>query len=68
MSTNGRQIYEKDERCVWCVKADRAVAVKVGLGELTNEGVVIKKGLTEGDVVIVGGMHKVGEGTRVKSL
>ena len=68
LPNNAIQISEKDERFVWCVKADRAVAVKVELGELTHDGVVIKKGLTEGDVVIVGGMHKVGEGTRVKSL
>ena len=40
--------------------------VYVNLGEISNEGIVIKSGLTTNDLLIVAGISKISEGQKVK--
>lgn len=60
------QVSDTDRRFVWCVKDGVATAVTVETGALTERGVIITNGLTEGMEVIVEGMQKLSEGTKVK--
>lgn len=62
------QVSDTGRRFVWCVQHGKATAVTVETGGFTERGVQIVSGLSEGMEVIVEGMQKVGEGTKVKTL
>ena len=40
--------------------------IKIELGELTNSGFVVKKGLKKGDLLVVAGLHSISNGLTVK--
>lgn len=62
------QVSDSGERFVWCVADGKATKVVVETGALTREGVVIRNGLQAGMTVIIEGMQKVSEGTKVRIL
>lgn len=62
------QVSGRGERFVWCVRDGQAVRVPVAVGALTDSGVTVTRGLESGDRVIVEGMQKVSEGTKVEEL
>lgn len=51
---------------VWVVKDGKSYQQYVVADELAPEGVIIKNGLADGDTVIVAGMQKVSNGTKVE--
>ena len=56
-----------DGRYVWCVKNGKSTRVKIETKEFASEGVIVTKGLSEGDSVVVDGRQKVYEGGSVKA-
>lgn len=62
------QIDEHNHTFVWVAADGTAHKRSVSISELLPEGVVITKGLAEGDMVIVEGQQKVSEGMEVKML
>lgn len=62
------QVSGRGDRFVWCVRDGEAVRVPVTVGALTDSGVLVTRGLEKGDRVIVEGMQKVSQGTKVEVL
>lgn len=62
------QVANDNRTYVWCVEQGEAKVRYITLGELTQQGVVVTSGLTEGLAVIVEGMQKVSEGAKVRVL
>ncbi len=52
-------------RFVWTVRGDSAVRTAVTTGRLVNDGIVLTGGVAAGDRVVVDGMQKIGEGSKV---
>ena len=52
-------------RFVWTVRGDSAVRTAVTTGRLVNDGIVLTGGIAAGDRVVVDGMQKIGEGSKV---
>ena len=52
-------------RFVWTVRGDSAVRTAVTTGRLVNDGIVLTGGIAVGDRVVVDGMQKIGEGSKV---
>jgi RND family efflux transporter MFP subunit len=50
---------------VWIAENDVAKRKFIDIGDLTNDGIVVSEGLSAGDKVIVEGMSKVSEDTRI---
>ena len=59
------QIAETGERFVWKIEQGQAVRAPVQTGELSDTGLIITRGLSEGDQVICEGYQKVSEGMKV---
>ena len=68
LPNNVIQLSHTGERYVWCLRDGKAIAVTVRIGELTDNGVQITDGLSEGDLVITDGYQKVSEDMKVKAL
>lgn len=68
LPNNVIQLSHTGERYVWCLRDGKAKAVTVCIGELTDNGVQITDGLSEGDLVITDGYQKVSEDMKVKAL
>ncbi|WP_455787404.1 efflux RND transporter periplasmic adaptor subunit [Parabacteroides goldsteinii] len=68
LPNNVIQLSHTGERYVWCLRDGKAKAVTVRIGELTDNGVQITDGLSEGDLVITDGYQKVSEDMKVKAL
>lgn len=66
LPNNVIQLSHTGERYVWCLRDGKAKAVTVRIGELTDNGVQITDGLSEGDLVITDGLQKVSEDMKVK--
>lgn len=58
---NGNHTY------VWIVKNGIATREEISIGKLHKDGVIVERGLKEGDQVIVNGYQKISNGTRVES-
>ena len=52
-------------RFVWTVRGDSAVRTAVTTGRLVNNGIVLTGGVAAGDRIVVDGMQKIGEGSKV---
>ena len=52
-------------RFVWTVRGDSAVRTAVTTGRLVNNSVVLEDGVRSGDRIVVDGMQKIGEGSKV---
>ncbi len=52
-------------RFVWIVRGDSAVRKAVTTGRLVNNGSVLTAGAAAGDRIVVDGMQKIGEGSKV---
>lgn len=52
-------------RFVWMVRGDSAVRKAVTTGRLVNNGIVLTGGAAAGDRIVVDGMQKIGEGSKV---
>ena len=52
-------------RCVWTVRGDSVVRTAVTTGRLVNNAVVLEDGVRSGDRIVVDGMQKIGEGSKV---
>ena len=52
-------------RFVWTVRGDSAVRTAVTTGRLVNNAIVLTAGVAAGDRVVVDGMQKIGEGSKV---
>ena len=52
-------------RFVWTVRGDSAVRTAVTTGRLVNNAVVLEDGVRSGDRIVVDGMQKIGEGSKV---
>ena len=52
-------------RFVWTVRGDSAVRTTVTTGRLVNNAVVLEDGVRSGDRIVVDGMQKIGEGSKV---
>ena len=59
-------VFEGDDRFVYVVIDGKAVKRKVALGDQSGDLVFVESGLTEGDDVVVAGVHKLSDGTAVK--
>lgn len=59
------QLMDKGARYVWVVNDGTAHRRHVKIGDLTRTGVLVTEGLNEGDCVMIDGMMKVSEGTKV---
>ena len=68
LPNNVIQLSHTGERYVWYLRDGKAKAVTVRIGELTDNGVQITDGLSEGDLVITDGYQKVSEDMKVKAL
>lgn len=68
LPNNAVLIASDGSRFVWKVVDGRAKAVPVLTGDLTECGLLIRDGLSEGDVVIVGGYQKISEDMKVRAL
>lgn len=66
MPNSAIQILNGDEHFVWLAKDGIATQKLVTTGAITNQGVVITSGLTQGDKVIVEGNQKVSEGMKIE--
>lgn len=58
----------ENQSFVWLDQDGKSIKRPVTLGGYTGNGVVISKGLTAGDEVIIKGMQKVSEGMAVESI
>jgi RND family efflux transporter MFP subunit len=56
------------DKFVWLVKGGKAIRRSITTGDITNEGVVVESGLSNGETVIVEGQSKVCEGLTVKEI
>lgn len=54
-----------DNRFVWVVRGDSVVRNRVETGKTVGNDIVVSEGLKSGDRVVVGGMQKIGEGSKV---
>ncbi|MDE7154008.1 MAG: efflux RND transporter periplasmic adaptor subunit [Muribaculaceae bacterium] len=62
-------LLDANNQCfVWLEEDGKSVKRLVTLGDYTNNGVIIKSGLSLGDKVIVKGMQKISEGMGVESI
>lgn len=61
-------VLKNGDRYVWTVKENKALKVPVVVGERTGTGIVIKKGLKDGDLVVLHGYSKLSEGDKVNIL
>lgn len=52
-------------RFVWRVEGDSVVRTRVRTGGFVGNGIVIEEGLRSGDRVVVDGMQKIGQGSKV---
>ena len=52
-------------RFVWRVEGDSVVRTRVRTGGFVGNGIVIEEGLRPGDRVVVDGMQKIGQGSKV---
>lgn len=52
-------------RFVWRVQGDSVVRADVRTGRFVENGVVIVEDLREGDRIVVDGMQKIGQGSKV---
>lgn len=52
-------------RFVWRVQGDSVVRADVRTGRFVENGVVIEEGLRDGDRIVVDGMQKIGQGSKV---
>lgn len=52
-------------RFVWKVRGDSVVRTQVAAGRLVRDGIVLDAGVAAGDRIVVGGMQKIGEGSKV---
>lgn len=52
-------------RFVWTVRGDSVVRTAVTTGRLVNNAVVLEDGVRSGDRIVVDGMQKIGEGSKV---
>lgn len=52
-------------RFVWRVQGDSVVRADVRTGRFVENGVVIEEDLREGDRIVVDGMQKIGQGSKV---
>ena len=52
-------------RFVWMARGDSAVRKAVTTGRLVNNGIVLAGGAAAGDRIVVDGMQKIGEGSKV---
>ena len=50
---------------MWTVRGDSAVRTTVTTGRLVNNGIVLTGGVAAGDRIVVDGMQKIGEGSKV---
>ena len=60
------QLSETGERFVWTVREGAAVRTPVQTSELSEAGLIITEGLSEGDQVICEGYQKISEGMQVQ--
>ncbi|MGE4586003.1 MAG: efflux RND transporter periplasmic adaptor subunit [Mangrovibacterium sp.] len=65
LPVNSIQRNASGEQFVWCVAGDLAVRKAVKTGNLTGAGVIVKAGLSGGEVVVTEGYHKMYEGAKV---
>ncbi len=65
MPNSAIQMHHTGEHFVWLAKDSIAKQKVVTIGAITNQGVVITSGLTQGDKVIVEGNQKVSEGMKI---
>jgi multidrug efflux pump subunit AcrA (membrane-fusion protein) len=54
------------DKFVWVAKGGKAHRRSVTTGDITNEGVIIESGITQGEHVIIEGQEKVSDGVSVK--
>lgn len=52
-------------RFVWLVRGDSVVCHEVGVGRFVENGIVVTSGLRAGDRIVVDGMQKIGQGSKV---
>lgn len=52
-------------RFVWVVRGDSVVRTPVEVGRLADDRAVIDGGIAEGDRIVVSGMQKIGDGSKV---
>lgn len=52
-------------RFVWVVRGDSVVRASVEVGRLIDDRAVIERGIADGDRIVVGGMQKIGDGSKV---
>lgn len=62
------QVDNEGGRFVWTVVDGKAKQVFVEIGELTDKGLVITKGLQAGDLVVVEGYQRISKNMRVRIL
>lgn len=60
------QLGHEGSRFVWIANDGTAHKREVRIGDLTASGVLVAEGLEEGDIVVVDGMLKISEGTKVE--
>ena len=58
-------VFEGDDRFVYVVTDGKAVKRKVTFGDQSGDIVFVESGLTEGDDVVVAGVHKLADGAAV---
>lgn len=61
-------VFEGDDRFVYVVTDGKAVKRKVALGDQSGDLVFVESGLTEGDDVVVAGVHKLSDGAAVTAV
>lgn len=59
------QLKPEGTRFVWLAKDNKATLQIIQTGALTQKGIIVTKGLEEGDLVITEGSQKVSEGTKI---
>lgn len=65
LPNNVVQVSPDGKKYVWCVVNKKAKATWVTTGGLSEQGIIVESGLTEGDVIISEGFQKVSEGMEV---
>ena len=58
-------VFEGEERFAYVVSDGKALKRKVAIGDQSGDLVFIESGVTEGDDVVVAGVHKLSDGTAV---
>lgn len=59
------QIDGNNRKFVWVYSAGKATKRIIRIGDMTSEGVMVTRGLSEGDEIIVSGQQKISEGMEV---